>query len=228
MGAKLRAEQRAEWNSGEGVISMSGAVRTAGSIDRWKTGFFAIAAALFLWVCWVDERFLFIPSDPTWTRIASYKYVLLLHGIGGLVALMVGALQFSERLRRERPGFHRMLGKVYLAACAVGGPAAFYMQIRNSTPIFLPAALCHSIIWMLASAMAYWSIRRRKIATHRAWMMRSYAMCLIFITVRVPDAFPQIVLDHAASSVLELLQIVVMLLGVELILTVREVTGRTR
>ena len=58
----------AEWNSGEGMISMSGAVRTAGSIDWWKTGFFATAAALFLWVCWVDERFLFTPSDPTWTR----------------------------------------------------------------------------------------------------------------------------------------------------------------
>lgn len=207
---------------------MAGATATTGSANRWRTGFFAIVAVLFLWVCWVDERFLVISTDPEWTRIADYRYVLLLHGLGGLVALIVGAAQFSERLRTRRPALHRLLGKTYLAACAVGSPAAFYMQIRNSTPIFLPAALAHSILWMLASAMAYWSIRRRKIMAHRAWMMRSYAMCLIFITVRIPDAFPSITLDSAAAAVLELVQIVVMLVGVELILTVRELTARPK
>lgn len=203
-------------------------VQTAVSADRWKTGFFAVCALLFLWVCWVDERFLFVPTDPEWTHIAAYKYVLLLHGLGGLVALVAGAFQFSSRLRARRPALHRTMGKIYLGACAVGGPAAFYMQVRNSTPLFMPAALCHSVIWMLASAMAYWSIRRRKIATHRAWMMRSYAMCLIFIVVRIPDAFPTIVIDNAASAVVELVSIVVMLVGVEMILTVRELTGRAR
>jgi hypothetical protein len=59
-------------------------------------------------------------------------------------------------------------------------------------------------------------------------MMRSYAMCLIFIVVRIPDAFPSIVLDGPASAVLELASIVVMLVGVELILSVRELAGRAR
>jgi len=205
---------------------MAGTARAADGGDRVRTGFFLVVAVLFLFVCWVDERFLFISTDPEWRHIADYQYVLLLHGLGGLVALTVGAAQFSDRLRRERPALHRTLGKVYLAACAVGGPAAFYMQLRNSTPIFLPAALAHSLIWMMASAMAYWAIRRRKIPTHRAWMMRSYAMCLIFITVRIPDAFPQLVFTSAENAVIELVQIVVMLVGVELILTVRELTRR--
>ena len=100
------------------------------------------------------------------------------------------------------------------------------MQLRNSTPLFLPAALCHSVIWMTATAMAFWAIRRRKIPTHRALMMRPYAMCLIFITVRIPDAFPQLVFTDAQNAVIELVQIVVMLVGVELILTVRELTRR--
>jgi uncharacterized membrane protein len=142
------------------------------------------------------------------------------------VALLVGAAQFSDRLRLTRPQLHRTLGKVYLGACAVGGPAAFYMQLRNSTPLFLPAALAHSLIWMTATAMAFWAIKRRRILTHRAWMMRSYAMCLIFITVRIPDVFPQLVFTDAQNAVIELVQIVVMLVGVELILTVRELTRR--
>jgi uncharacterized membrane protein len=200
--------------------------RTADGGDRVKTGFFLAVAALFLFVCWVDERFLFIPAHPEWQHIARYKYVLLLHGLAGLVALVVGATQFSDRLRRERPAVHRTLGKIYLGACAVGGPAALYMQLRNSPPIFLPAALAHSLIWMTATAMAFWAIRRRKILTHRAWMMRSYAMCLIFITVRLTDAFPELVFTDAQDAVIELVQIVVMLVGVELILTVREMTRR--
>ena len=200
--------------------------RAADGGDRLKTGFFLVVAALFLFVCWIDERFLVISTDPEWQHIAQYKYVLLAHGLGGFVALVVGATQFSDRLRFKRPELHRTLGKVYLGACAVGGPAAFYMQVRNSSPIFLPAALAHSLIWMTATAMAYWAIRRRKILTHRAWMMRSYAMCLIFITIRLPDAFPQLVFTSAQNAVMELVQIVVMLIGVELILTVRELTRR--
>ena len=114
----------------------------------------------------------------------------------------------------------------YLGACAVGGPAAFHMQVRYSQPIFLAAALSHSLIWMTATAMAFWAVRRRKILTHRVWMMRSYAMCLIFITVRIQDAFPELVFTDAQNAVIELVQIVVMLMGVELILTVRELTRR--
>jgi len=206
---------------------MISAARTAGSGDRLKVAFFAVMAVLFLWVCWVDEGFWLNSADHEWVRIAAYKYVLILHGLGGLVALIVGAAQFSERLRKARPALHRTMGKVYLGACAVGGPAAFYMQIRNSAPIFLPAALSHSVIWMLSSAMAYWCIRRRKIQAHRAWMMRSYAMVLIFITIRVPDGFPGLIPDdNAPASVFELVQIVVMLMGVELILTVRELGRR--
>lgn len=205
---------------------MLGMARVADGGDRLKTGFFLVVAALFLFVCWVDERFLVNPTDPQWQHIAPYKYVLLAHGLGGLVALVVGATQFSDRLRLRRPDVHRTLGKIYLGACALGGPAALYMQLRNSSPIFLPAALAHSSIWMLATAMAFWAIKRRKILTHRAWMMRSYSMCLIFITVRLPDAFPQLVFTSAEDAVIELVQIVVMLIGVELILTVRELTRR--
>jgi hypothetical protein len=44
----------------------------------------------------------------------------------------------------------------------------------------------------------------------------------------VPDAFPQFAFDSAQNAVIELLQIVVMLLGVEVILTVRELNRKRR
>jgi hypothetical protein len=79
---------------------------------------------------------------------------------------------------------------------------------------------------MIAAALAFWSIRLRDFEAHRLWMMRSYGMCLLFITLCVPDAFPQIVFDDASNTALEFSQIFVVLIGIEILETVRKNRAR--
>lgn len=185
------------------------------SPDRAKLLFIVVIAALAVPAVWADEAFWFQPGHPHWDHIRPFLGLLTVHIVGGVAALAVGALQFSSRLRRTRPDIHRAVGKVYLAATAVGGPAALAMQIRNESGAFQWAAYAHSVTWMVATAMAFWSIRLRDFENHRLWMMRSYAMCVLFITLRAPDAIPGIRFTEAGNTALLLGQIFVALLGIE-------------
>src|ERR1700756_5927121 len=50
-----------------------------------------------------DEGFLVHPKDPIWQHYEPFKWWLLPHGIAGACALLLGPMQFSDRLRpRDR------------------------------------------------------------------------------------------------------------------------------
>jgi len=71
------------------------------------------------------------------------------------------------------------------------------MSSRSSRPAY--GALSALIAWAC--------IRSNQMALHRAWMMRSYGLTLIFILARVPDAFmntedPQFLSDMLWSLVI--------------------------
>jgi len=46
---------------------------------------------------------------------------LVPHVLGGLLAILIGPLQFWARLRRDYVQVHRWSGRVYLAGVVVGG-----------------------------------------------------------------------------------------------------------
>src|SRR5438309_11482951 len=103
-----------------GSIALASSARASSTAtDRLKWTFFGIMGLCVLLVLWVDERFWFNPADPHLHRIAAYKTLLLLHGLGGATALLTGATQFSSRIRRTRTALHRTLGQVYI------GPVCF-------------------------------------------------------------------------------------------------------
>jgi hypothetical protein len=45
------------------------------------------------------------------------------HIAASAIALIVGPLQFLGGLRAKRPGLHRWTGRIYVAACLIGGGA---------------------------------------------------------------------------------------------------------
>lgn len=170
---------------------MATSSRAAGAVpDRVKHGFFALMAVCVLVVLWVDERFWFNPADPHWKHVAPIKYLLMLHGIGGATALTIGALQMSSRIRRLRPAIHRVLGKIYLGAVSISAPVAVYMGTSTLEPRSIRVEqVFQGGFWLASAWIAFACIRSGQIPLHKAWMMRSYAFTLIFVTSRVPDAF---------------------------------------
>jgi len=151
---------------------------------------FALFGFMTLFVLWNNERFFLNPQASEWAHYNPIRWQLLPHGLGGTLALALGALQFSTSLRRRYLHIHRLSGKLYIASAFIVAPVAIWMAFINSPWFLIPFTIIQASTWMLFTLFAYLCIRRGDIRSHRQWMMRSYAVVLIFLEGRVLMAIP--------------------------------------
>lgn len=138
-----------------------------------------------LYVLWHNERFLVQSDHPAWQHYAPFKWWLLPHGIFGAIVLLGAPLQFSDRLRQRFTRFHRITGRAYVLGVLVLAPLGAYIQYfqeRMGAPrSFTVLGVIDAALLMGTTAMALLFAVRRKIALHRQWATRSYAVALVFI-----------------------------------------------
>jgi hypothetical protein len=189
--------------------------------DGLKWGFFALMLICVAIVIYADERFLIDPADPHWKHIEPVKYLLLPHGLFGVVALIAGAFQFSDRIRRSHLDVHRWMGRLYLAAVSIAAPIAIYLGTGPLEPRTIRIEqIFQGGLWWLCAAIGFVCILNRQLALHKAWMMRSYAFTLIFILSRVPDIAVKSYSDQGLGDMLWGL-IVAALFAPDLVATLR-------
>src|SRR6476659_9244876 len=149
--------------------------------------FTAIALAS-TYVLYHNERFLVDSSHPAWQHYAPFKWWLLPHGIFGAIVLLFAPLQFSDRLRKRFTRAHRIMGRLYVAGAIGLAPLGAYIQYyqeRMGAPrSFSVLAIVDAAMLMGTTIMAFVFAFRRKIALHRQWATRSYAVALVFIAGR--------------------------------------------
>ena len=156
---------------------------------RPKYLLFAGIALMLAYVIPHDESFLVHPKDPIWQHYEPFKWWLLPHGIAGACALLLGPMQFSDRLRNRFRKLHRVIGRIYVAGVFVAAPLGFYIQYfqeRMGDPrSFSIAAAVDAALWMITTGIALGFILKRKVQEHRQWMTRSFAVAVVFLWVRV-------------------------------------------
>lgn len=136
--------------------------------------FFSTAAKYFNW----DQK--------SYGLYWPYRVWILPHVIGGSMALLLGPMQFCTGLRQKHLTFHRWTGRLYLFGVALGAVGAFYMAFHSVIGwMFGIALFALGVVWVISSAMAYVSIRRRQIAAHKEWMIRSYILTFTFVSFRL-------------------------------------------
>jgi uncharacterized membrane protein len=159
------------------------------SLLRPKYLLFGFIGLMLAYVLVHNERFLINANHPQWTHIHSFRWYLLPHGIMAACALLLGPLQFSDRLRQRFAKFHRVVGRFYVAGVFIGAPLGFYIQYyeerMGGARSFSFAAFTDAAIWMLTTAIALYFILKGKIQLHRQWMTRSFAVAIVFLEVRV-------------------------------------------
>ncbi len=115
---------------------------------------------------------------------------LLLHITGGMVALLIGPLQFSQRLRRRYLSLHRLMGRTYLIAIACGSAGSLYLAATTPGGWAWGTALASlALAWVTTSGMAFYAIKQRQIQVHQEWMVRSYVVTFAFVTFRLLNDF---------------------------------------
>ena len=152
-----------------------------------KSILFAIVAAMFAFVVWQNELPLLNASSPQSVHLAPDGWRVAAHAFGGALALALGAIQF---LARKGSLLHRIAGRIYVAAVFLAGPFAIWMASILSPWLLFAFTIVQASTWMLFTGIAFWTIRRGNIAQHREWVMRSYAIVLIFLEGRVLMAIP--------------------------------------
>ena len=163
---------------------------TGSKVALAKYALFASFGLMTLFVLWNNERFFLDPQDPAWDHYGPVRWHLIPHGLGGTLALALGALQFSTRLRRHYPHLHRLSGKLYIAGALVAAPVAIWIAFISNPWFLIPFTVIQAGTWLLFTLVAYSCIRRGDIRSHRQWMMRSYAVVLVFLEGRVLMAIP--------------------------------------
>ena len=76
----------------------------------------------------VRDRILMDSQHPVWKHYEPFKWWLLPHGITAALALLLGPLQFSSRLRRRHLNWHRISGRLYVAGVAIGVPLGIVIE----------------------------------------------------------------------------------------------------
>ena len=118
--------------------------------------------------------------------MATWPVAATAHFLGGAVALITGAFQVNSRLRARYLAWHRISGRVYVLAVGVGGIAGFALALDSfAGPVARVGFGLLAVSWLVTTAMAYVRIRQRDITSHRAWMIRSYALTLAAVTLRI-------------------------------------------
>ena len=160
------------------------------SRPRPKYLLFGFIGLMLAYVLVHNESFLVNPKDPEWLHIQSFRWWLLPHGLAGACALLLGPMQFSDRLRRRYLKLHRVVGRIYIACVFIAAPLGPYIQYADErlgdSRTFTIETIFQGGIWMLTTAIALAFILKGKVQQHRQWMTRSFGTGpLIFLEVRV-------------------------------------------
>jgi uncharacterized membrane protein len=158
-------------------------------MSRVSKSFWMLAAFLSLGVALFSYRVV-LPNPPgvgddVLANLMRRPW-LPIHAGFAATALLVGPFQFLPGLRRRRPKLHRTLGKIYVAACLASAPAGLFLAWGTSAgPIAQWGFGTLAVVWFAATAYAFWLATQGRIAEHRRWMIRSFAMTFGAVTLRL-------------------------------------------
>ena len=114
----------------------------------------------------------------------TLRWVLIAHITAGGGALVLGPLQFWDRLRVRYVKLHRWVGVMYLLAILVSATGALVLSFTTVYEVNWAYAFSAQVwvsVWIISTTIAYWAAMKKKFILHKEWMMRSYIVTLAFI-----------------------------------------------
>ena len=119
-------------------------------------------------------------SDNFW-NIGFHGHIVL----GGL-ALLIGWLQFSNKLRRRNLNMHRTIGKTYLISVLISGICGLYIAIYATGGIIsILGFFTLGLIWLSTTILGFKAIKKGNVELHEKFMVFSYAACFAAVTLRI-------------------------------------------
>ena len=190
------------------------------AIPRFWLGIWAFIGLAAAW--FVYESIIYVASrDPQpGATFLNRQLWYLAHMAIATPILIIAPIQFIAQIRKSRPEVHRWLGRAFLTASILAGVLAIWLgatiQYQGSR---VPLAMFGGL-WIFFSSVAWICARKRDFANHRKFVIRSFAIGLAFIWVRLLGALDEqlfFFIDNqdVADATQEFLSFVIPLLIVE-------------
>lgn len=128
----------------------------------------------------VDPNFKkFLAEKTDFTSDAAWFWVLRIHIVLALIALLMGPIGFFERLRRRSIRAHRYVGRIYVISILLNFFPSVYLAFfaTGGAPSVI-GFLFLDLFWAGATYLAYRAIRNKQVNRHRQWMIRSVALTM--------------------------------------------------
>ena len=114
---------------------------------------------------------------------------VVMHMVGGSMALLLGPTQFWPFIRNRFFSFHRLSGKIYIIGIALIGISAGRLSLISTCVPCRISLFLLMVFAVLSTWFAWRAIKARNIKTHRHMMVRRYVCVIAFVTVRIDDVF---------------------------------------
>jgi len=119
--------------------------------------------------------------------LKHYQYAFFIHVYTSIFVLIFGLFQFSSWIRNRYRTLHRNLGKAYvLLVLLAASPSGLIMGYYANGGLASKIAFCLlSILWFFFTYKAYKYASLKKWNKHKSFMLRSYALTLSAVSLRL-------------------------------------------
>lgn len=133
----------------------------------------------------LDVAFLNIKEEAT--ALKHYPFVFFSHVYTSIFVLITGIFQFSKTIRNQFPSLHRNLGKAYIfLVLLIASPSGLVMAFYANGGFFSKLSFfIQAILWFVFTYKAFQYVKKKDWINHRKFMMRSYALTLSAISLRL-------------------------------------------
>lgn len=158
-----------------------------------------VAIAIFCWLMidltlpylGFDYKVDFLLTKQKIIHIKHWRYSFNVHILFSIISLAVGLTQFSHYILRKYKKLHRYIGYAYVIDVLVlAGPSGLGMAFYANGTIWAKTSfVILALLWIVFTALAYRKALQKDFVSHRNWMVRSYALTLSAITLRLLAMF---------------------------------------
>lgn len=152
----------------------------------WSYGALVLVSVLSLYYLYRAVHYRFVLPDRLGPSLFDKQAWYVLHLAFALPVVLGAPLQFVEPLRVKAPRWHRRVGQAYVIGASVAAPLAIYLGavVGEYEGSRLSIALTGTL-WLCFTLAAWRLAVARRFTAHRAFMIRSYAMALVLVWLRL-------------------------------------------
>lgn len=129
----------------------------------------------------------FLKTKQLIYHIKHWRYSFYIHVFTSILVITSGLFQFSKTILNRYTKIHRISGAIYLiTTLLISGPAALVMSFYANGGYPAQASfVILSILWLGSTFLAYYFVRKKDYESHGKWMVRSYALTLSAVSLRL-------------------------------------------